>query len=102
MVNRGDVYWIQLDPTVGSEIQKKRPCLVVSPSDMNHVLPRVIIATLTSKGQALGCRPELIFKNKHTRILLDQIRCVVQSRLREKMGTIELKLWHNTLLEMLS
>lgn len=64
MVKRGDVYWVVLDPTVGSEIQKTRPCLIVSPDDMNHVLPRVIIAPITSKGQSLGCRPVVEFKKK--------------------------------------
>ncbi|MGB0187910.1 MAG: type II toxin-antitoxin system PemK/MazF family toxin, partial [Aequoribacter sp.] len=60
MVSRGDVYWVELDPTVGSEIRKTRPCLIISPDDMNQVLPRVIIAPITSKGQRLGCRPEVI------------------------------------------
>jgi mRNA-degrading endonuclease toxin of MazEF toxin-antitoxin module len=57
MVKHGEVYWVNLDPTVGTEIKKIRPALVVSPDDLNAVLPRVIIAPLTSKGQALGCRP---------------------------------------------
>ena len=53
MVKRGDVYWVNLDPTVGSEIKKTRPALVISPDDMNLKLPRVIVAPLTSAGQAL-------------------------------------------------
>ncbi|NCP40607.1 MAG: type II toxin-antitoxin system PemK/MazF family toxin, partial [Rhodoferax sp.] len=55
VVARGDVYWVNLDPTIGSEIQKARPALVVSPDDMNTVLPRVIIAPITSAGRPLGC-----------------------------------------------
>ena len=51
---RGDVYWVNLDPTVGTEIQKTRPALIVSPDDMNAALPRVLIAPITSKGQAMG------------------------------------------------
>lgn len=50
MVRRGEVYWVTLDPTVGTEIKKTRPALVVSPDDMNAALPRVIVAPITSKG----------------------------------------------------
>jgi mRNA interferase MazF len=102
MVKRGEVYWVHLDPTRGSEIKKTRPALVVSPDDMNLVLPRVIIAPLTSKGQPLGCRPEIRFQNKRARILLDQIRSVDRQRLGEKMGSIELEIWHPVLMEMLA
>lgn len=102
MVKRGEVYWVNLDPTVGTEIKKTRPALVVSPDDLNTVLPRVIIAPLTSKGQALGCRPEVIFNGRQARILLDQIRCVDQRRLLGKMGEIESAVWHPVLMEMLA
>ena len=61
MVKRGEVYWVNLYPTFGTEIKKTRPALVVSPDDLNEALPRVIIAPLTSKGQPLGCRPEIVF-----------------------------------------
>ena len=99
---RGEVYWVTLDPTVGSEIRKTRPALIISPDDMNTALPRVIIAPLTSKGQPLGCRPELTFDGKPARILLDQIRTIDKQRLSEKLGEIELEVWHSVLLEMLS
>ena len=101
MVNRGDVYWVQLDPTVGTEIRKTRPAMIVSPDDMNSVLPRVIITPLTSKGQRLGCRTEVIFNGKNARILLDQIRTVDKQRLGEKLGSISPTKWHSTLIEML-
>ncbi len=101
MVKRGDVYWVNLDPTVGSEIRKTRPALVISPDDMNAALPRVIVAPLTSKGQPLGCRPEVKFAGKKARILLDQIRCVDKARLAGKMGEIDPALWHGVLIEML-
>lgn len=64
MVKRGEVYWVNLDPTVGTEIKKTRPALVVSSDDMNRALPRVIVAPITSKGQALGCRPQINLKGK--------------------------------------
>lgn len=102
MVKRGEVYWVNLDPTIGTEIRKTRPALIISPDDMNAVLPRVIVAPLTSKGQPLGCRPEVEFKGKPSRILLDQIRTVDKQRLGGKMGEIELEQWHPTLLEMLT
>ena len=102
MVSRGDVYWVELDPTVGSEIRKTRPCLIISPNDMNSVLPRVIIAPITSKGQALGCRPEVVFNGKQARILLDQVRTVDKKRLKNQMGSIPLEIWHDTLIQMLS
>jgi mRNA interferase MazF len=102
VVSRGDVYWVNLDPTIGSEIQKTRPALVVSPDDMNTALPRVIIAPITSAGRPLGCRPEVIFQGKTARILLDQVRCVDKIRLGKKMGKIDEKVWHGVLLEMLA
>ena len=101
VISRGEVYWVNLDPTMGSEIQKTRPALVVSPDDLNAALPRVIIAPLTSAGQPLGCRPEVVFQNKGARILLDQMRCVDKARLGKKMGLIDEAAWHAVLLEML-
>lgn len=100
-VKRGEVYWVNLDPTVGSEVNKTRPALVVSPDDMNAVLPRVIVAPITSKGQALGCRPELVFNGKSARILLDQLRCVDKKRLLGKLGEIDAERWHGVMMEML-
>jgi len=101
-IARGDVYWVNLDPTIGTEIQKTRPALVVSPNDMNAALPRVIIAPITSAGQPMGCRPEVTFQRKKARILLDQIRCVDKVRLGKKMGKIDEKVWHAVLQEMLA
>lgn len=102
MVKRGDVYWVNLDPTLGTEIRKTRPALVVSPDDMNAILPRVIVAPLTSQGQPLGCRPEIRFKGKQARILLDQIRAIDKQRLGKRLGTIAPDRWHSVLLEMLA
>ncbi|MDR4653166.1 MAG: type II toxin-antitoxin system PemK/MazF family toxin [Nitrosomonas sp.] len=100
MVKRGEVYWVNLDPVIGAEINKTRPALIVSPNDLNTALPRVIIAPLTSKGHPLGCRPEVKFNGQSARILLDQMRSVDKRRLLGKMGVIEEHLWHPVLLEM--
>lgn len=102
LMQRGDVYWCQLDPTVGTEIQKTRPALVISHDDMNAHLPRVIIAPLTSKGQPEAYRPEVVFQKRKARILLDQIRSVDKRRLTTRLGTIAEAKWHPTLLEMLA
>jgi mRNA interferase MazF len=102
VIHRGDVFWVNLDPTVGTEIKKTRPALVISPDDLNHALPRVIIAPLTSKGQALGCRPEVVFNGRNARILLDQIRTVDKARLVGKLGSIKEPEWHPILMEMLA
>ena len=102
MVKRGEVYWVNLDPTIGTEIKKTRPALVVSPDDLNAALPRIIIAPLTSKGQPLGCRPKVKFAGKSALILLDQLRSVDKARLAGKMGEIDLTVWHPVLLEMLA
>jgi len=102
LVKRGEVYWINLDPTVGSEIRKTRPALIISPDDMNSILPRVIIAPLTSSGQSLGCRPEVRFKRRKARILLDQLRSVDKKRLLGRMGKIDPVHWHAVLIEMLA
>lgn len=99
-IKRGDVYWVNLDPTVGTEIKKIRPALVVSPDDMNIVLPRIIVAPLTTKGHPLGCRPEVVICGKFSRILLDQLRCIDKRRMLDKLCEIELSLWHPVLLEM--
>jgi mRNA interferase MazF len=99
---RGSVWWVNLDPTVGTEIRKTRPGLVISPDDMNAALPRLIVAPLTSKGQPLGCRPEVLFDGRPARILLDQLRCVDKSRLVSKLGDIDIALWHPVLLQMLA
>lgn len=100
MVKRGEIYWVELDPTRGSEIRKTRPCLIVSPDDMNSVLPRVLVAPITSKGQPLGCRPVTRFNGKQARILLDQIRSIDKVRLGRKTGSIKKSVWHPVLLEM--
>jgi len=101
-VKRGEVYWVQLDPAQGTEIRKTWPAVIVSPDDMNAALPRVIVAPLTSKGQPLGCRPEVRFKGRKARILLDQLRTVDKRRLSHRLGVIAVEKWKPVLLEMLA
>ena len=73
-VNRFEVYLIYLDPTVGSEIEKTRPCLVISPDEMNHNIKTVIVAPMTTKGRPYPTRVKCKFKGKEGQIILDQIR----------------------------
>jgi mRNA interferase MazF len=87
-VNRFEVYLVNLDPTVGSEIRKTRPCLVVSPDEINHHLRTVIVAPLTTRGQAYPSRVLCRFKGKDGQIVLDQIRTVDQVRLIRKLGRL--------------
>jgi mRNA interferase MazF len=88
-INRFEVYLINLDPTVGSEIKKTRPCLVVSPDEINHNVRTVIVAPLTTGGQPYPTRVPCRFKGKNGQVVLDQIRTVDRSRLIKKLGKID-------------
>jgi mRNA interferase MazF len=90
VVYRFDVYLIELDPAVGSEIKKTKPCVVVSPNEMN-CLKTVLIAPMTTKGFHAPSRVELQFQDKTGLVLLDQLRSVDKSRLVKKLGTIDTK-----------
>ena len=76
VVGRFDVFLVNLDPTVGSEIQKTRPCLVVSPDEMNRAVRTVIIAPLTSQGRAYPTRVACTFGGKAGQVVLDQLKTV--------------------------
>jgi len=88
VVKRGEVWLINLDPTIGSEIQKTRPCVVVSPSEMNEHLRTVIVAPMTSKGFDAPFRPRFTFQATKGRILLDQLRTVDKARFVKKLGAV--------------
>ena len=88
MVNRGEIWLAILDPTVGSEIQKTRPCLIVSPPEMHDHLRTVIIAPMTTGNQGAPYRIPTTFKKKTGLILLDQIRTIDKKRLIKKLGEI--------------
>ena len=89
VIRRFDVYLINLDPTVGSEIKKVRPCVVVSPDEMNLHLRTVIVAPMTTKGQPYPTRVPLRFGGKHGQIALDQLRAVDRTRLVKRIGKIQ-------------
>ncbi len=89
VINRFDVYLIELDPTQGSEITKTRPCLVISPNEMNRWIRTVIVAPMTTKGQAYPTRVPCVFQGKEGQIVLDQIRTVDTSRLTRRVGRID-------------
>jgi len=89
VISRGDVWLAALDPTVGSEIQKTRPCVVVSPVEMNAHLRTVIVVPMTTGSRPAGFRVPLTFQGKTGLMLLDQIRTLDKSRLVKKMGMIQ-------------
>ena len=86
--SRGEVFLVELDPTRGSEIQKTRPCLVVSPDELNHYLRTVIVAPMTTGGYPSPFRVECQFGGKRGRIALDQMRTVDRERLRKRLGAV--------------
>src|ERR687888_2795954 len=88
-VNRGDVYLVQLDPTRGSEIRKTRPCLVVSPDELNEHLRTVIVAPMTTGGRAYPWRPRCRFQSRAGFVALDQLRTVDAERLVKPLGQLE-------------
>ena len=88
VIRRFDVYLVNLDPTVGSEIRKTRPCVVISPDEMNLHIRTVIVAPMTTKGQPYPTRVPCRFQRKSGQIVLDQIRTVDRGRLVKKLGKL--------------
>ena len=88
VAKRFEVYLVNLDPTVGSEIKKMRPCLVISPDEMNAHIATVIVAPMTTQGRAYPTRVSCKFQGKDGQVVLDQIRTVDKTRLAKKLGTI--------------
>lgn len=88
VVKRFDVYLVSLDPTVGGEITKTRPCLVVSPDEMNRHIATVIVAPMTTKGRAYPTRVACRFQGRDGQIVLDQLRTVDKARLIRRLGHI--------------
>ncbi len=89
IVNRFEVYLVNLDPTEGSEIKKTRPCLIISPNEMNRYISTVIVAPMTTKGKNYPTRINCKFQSKEGQIVLDQIRTIDKSRLLNLLGQID-------------
>jgi mRNA interferase MazF len=87
-INQYSVYLVNLDPTVGHEIQKTRPCLVISPDEMNYYISTVIIAPMTTQSREYPTRVSLKFQCKSAHIVLDQIRTIDKKRITKKVGEI--------------
>lgn len=103
VAKRFDVFLVNLDPTIGNEIQKTRPCVVISPDEMNRYIATVIVAPMTTKGRIYPTRVICQFQGKDGQIVLDQIRTVDKTRLVKKIGQIgqnEQKVVLETLAEM--
>jgi len=90
-IRRFEVYLINLDPTIGSEIKKTRPCLVVSPDEMNRYLHTIIVAPMTTKGRPYPTRVACRFKGKDGQAVLDQLRTVDRARLVRRLGRLHPK-----------
>ena len=87
MVKRGEIWLIDLDPTVGSEIRKTRPCVIISPAEMHDHLRTVIVAPMTTGSKPAPFRVPIGFQDKRGLILLDQVRTVDKARLVKRLGT---------------
>ena len=90
-MKRGDIWLVNLDPTVGSEIKKSRPCVIVSPAELNNNLRTVMVAPMTSKGFAAPFRVPVTHAGTKGVIVLDQMRAVDKQRLVKKLGQVSAK-----------
>ncbi|MFT5472089.1 MAG: mRNA interferase MazF [Candidatus Promineifilaceae bacterium] len=88
VTNRFDVFLISLDPTRGSEIRKTRPCIIISPDEMNCNIRTVIVAPMTTKGRSYPSRIACTFEGKRGQVVLDQIRTVDKGRLVRRLGAV--------------
>jgi mRNA interferase MazF len=100
-VNRFDVFLISLNPTKGHEIRKTRPCVVISPDEMNQHISTVIVAPMTSKGRNYPTRVKCTFQGIQGQVVLDQIRTVDKIRFVKKLGKLS-KQTQNVILESLA
>jgi mRNA interferase MazF len=89
VVSRFDVFLVNLDPTQGHEIRKTRPCLIISPDEMNRHIRTAIIAPMTTRVQGYPSRVPVTFQKKQGQIVLDQIRTVDKNRLIRKLGRLD-------------
>lgn len=91
MVKQYEIYLLNLNPTIGSEIKKTRPCVVISPNEINDNLQTVIIAPMTSKVRNYPSRVEIEFQDKKGEIALDQIKTIDKMRIIKKLGKVSKK-----------
>ena len=96
-MNRGEIWLVNLDPSVGSEIKKTRPCVIVSPQELNQHLRTVMMAPMTSKGFAAPFRVPVTHAGTKGLIVLDQLRAVDKQRLVKKLGQVSAKTMGNVL-----
>lgn len=89
VVSRFDVFLVNLDPTIGSEIRKTRPCLVISPDEMNRSIRTVIVAPMTTRGRPYPTRVDCTFEGKAGQVVLDQLRTVDKVRLVKRLGRLD-------------
>ena len=89
VASRFEVYLVRLDPTEGREIRKTRPCLIISPDQMNRHIGTVIVAPMTTQGGEYPTRIPVRFRRKNGQIVLDQIRTVDKTRLVKRLGKID-------------
>ena len=88
-VSRFDVFLVNLDPTVGSEIRKSRPCVVISPDEQNRHIRTVVVAPMTTGGRSYPSRVETRFGGKDCQVVIDQLRTVDKARLARRLGALE-------------
>ena len=103
-VNQYDIFWVKLDPIEGSEMAKTRPCVIISPDEMNNYLKTVTIAPLTTNLKPVYWRVQIFCDGQHGMVALDHIRSVSKSRLGDYVGTLqasEIKNIKNVIKQML-
>ena len=88
-VRRFDVFLVNLDPTVGSEIRTSRPCVIVSPDEMNRYIRTVVVAPLTTASRPYPSRVEVRFAGKDGQVVIDQLRTIVKGRLAARLGVLD-------------
>lgn len=86
---RFDVHWVDLDPAVGAEMQKRRPCVIVSPDEIHQIVRTVIIAPMTTTVRSYPMRPVVTFRGQRSQIALDQMRAVDRSRLGRRIAKLD-------------
>ena len=101
VIKQFEVYLARLNPVIGSEIQKTKPCMIISPTDINQYLNTVLIIPLTSSKRSYPTRVNCVFDNKSGQVAIDQMRAVDKSRLVKKLGAFKEDTFINEVLSIL-